>query len=118
MKKLNKTPLSLAIGTSLVAGVFTTAAHADSNPFAMTDLANGYMHMAEADYDKKKEGKCGEGKCGGKKKSAEGKCGGSAKAADKSAEGKCGEGKCGGSAKAADKSAEGKCGEGKCGGDK
>jgi uncharacterized low-complexity protein len=65
----------------------------------------------EAGMKAMKEGKCGEGKCGG------------AKAADEAKsmkEGKCGEGKCGG-AKAVDKAKamkEGKCGEGKCGGNK
>ena len=59
------------------------------------DLDAGYQLAG----DKHKEGKCGEGKCGGEKK-AEGACGG-----EKKAEGKCGEGKCGG-----EKKAEGSCG--------
>jgi len=100
-------PLSIALGAtfaaSLAASNVAIAAPAGDNPFAMTDLGNGYMQVAD---NHKKEGKCGEGKCGeGKKagaKDKEGKCG----------EGKCGEGKCG-----ADKKGkkEGKCGEGKCG---
>ncbi len=63
-------------------------ANADTSPFVMQNLSGGYMQLAE--------GKCGEGKCGGKSEK-EGKCG----------EGKCGEGK---------SKKEGKCGEGKCGG--
>ena len=79
---------------------FSPVSQAAENPFGMSDLAAEQVQLAD------KDGKCGEGKCGGDKKAkcGEGKCGG-----DK--EGKCGEGKCGG-----DK--EGKCGEGKCGGDK
>ena len=120
-KKSNLTPLAIAAGTALVTSLAsTTVANAAGNPFAMSELSSGYMVAEMA------EGKCGEGKCGGKMKSAtEGKCG----------EGKCGgemktttEGKCGG-AKATDEAAEaaageaktmkeGKCGEGKCGGNK
>ena len=89
-----KTPLALAIGTAFVASLaasnIANAAPNSSNPFAMSELSSGYMQVADA-----KEGKCGEGKCGGAKemeKNMEGKCGG-AKAPK---EGKCGEGKCGG----------------------
>ena len=61
-------------------------AQANSNPFAMQDLGQGYQvaqkHAKEAG-DKKKDGKCGEAKCGG----------------DKKKDGKCGEGKCGGDKK-------------------
>ncbi|HJU40053.1 MAG TPA: EF-hand domain-containing protein [Tahibacter sp.] len=54
---------------------------------------NGSISEAEfAAHKKAHEGKCGEGKCGGKTK--EGSCGADKK---KAAEGKCGEGKCGGS---------------------
>ena len=107
MKKIKKTPLSFAIGTSIVASFASTNVMATNNPFAMTELSSGYMNLAEAeaDGDKKMEGKCGEGKCGGKAKDTE-----------KKAEGKCGEGKCGGKAKDTEKKVEGKCGEGKCGG--
>ena len=94
--------LSLATGAALVLSLASgTVLAADSNPFGMTKLTEGYQVAM-------KEGKCG----GDKAKAAEGKCGGD-KA--KKAEGKCGEGKCGGD-KA--KKAEGKCGEGKCGGEK
>ena len=114
MTHKTKTPLALAIGTAFAASLATSsiayAAPSSSNPFTMSELSSGYMQVADA-----KEGKCGEGKCGGakEKKEMEGKCG----------EGKCGgakemqknmEGKCGG-AKAPK---EGKCGEGKCGGKK
>ncbi len=107
-------------GASLV-GV-TGIASASENPFGFAKMESGYTQVAM-------EGKCGEGKCGGKSKYSddkhehgegkshskkmegkcgEGKCGGKAKMT----EGKCGEGKCGGKSKAS----EGKCGEGKCGG--
>ena len=98
-------PLSIALGAAFVASLAgTSIANAADNPFSMTELSSGYM-VADS-----KEGKCGEGKCGGEKKAEEGKCRGEKKAE----EGKCGEGKCGGEKKAE----EGKCGEGKCGGEK
>lgn len=101
-------PLAFALGAAFATGLSSSGvANAADNPFAMTEIAGGYM-VAEA-----AEGKGGEGKCGAEKKAAkEGKCG----------EGKCGaekkaaaEGKCGAEKKAAK---EGKCGEGKCGGSK
>lgn len=117
--KKSITTLSIAAGTAFVAslavGNVANAAEG-ANPFAMNELSSGYMQLAE--------GKCGEGKCGGKKAKKEGSCGeGKAKK-----EGKCGEGKCGG-AKEMEKNMEGKCGgnkakkegkcgEGKCGGSK
>lgn len=97
--KRNKTALSLAVGSAFAASMLSLpAAQADNNPFAMQQLQSGYL-LAD-NHAKPKEGKCGEGKCGGKK---------DAKAKD----GKCGEGKCGGA-----KAKDGKCGEGKCGGAK
>lgn len=111
-KKQTLKPIAVVMGTAFAASMamsnVATAADAGANPFAMNELSSGYMQVAS-------EGKCGEGKCGGKKekKEMEGKCG----------EGKCGgnkemeknmEGKCGG--KKSEK--EGKCGEGKCGGKK
>jgi len=111
-KKTTINTLSIAAGTAFIASLaMTNVANAaeGANPFAMNELSGGYMQLAE--------GKCGEGKCGGKKAKSEGKCGegkcGEGKKAKK--EGKCGEGKCGEGKK--DKK-EGKCGEGKCGGKK
>jgi uncharacterized low-complexity protein len=124
MNNKTKTPLALAIGTAFAASLATTnianAAPSNSNPFAMSDMSSGYMHVADTT----------EGKCGGAKPAQEGKCG----AAKTKNEGKCGEGKCGaaktknegkcGGAKEMEKSMEGKCGgakpvqEGKCGGQK
>ena len=93
--------------------------NAVENPFGMSNLPADQMQMAG------KDGKCGEGKCGGSMKKKASKCGDSMK----KKEGKCGgsmekkEGKCGGSmekkeGKCGDsmKKKEGKCGEGKCGG--
>ena len=105
--KLTAKSVALAAGTSFVISLAASSAvMADSNPFSMTKLSGESMQVAA------KDGKCGEGKCGGSK----------AKSMDKKAEGKCGEGKCGGN-KA---KTEGKCGEGmkekmeegKCGGNK
>lgn len=97
MKKLNKTPLALTLGTTLLAGIASTVAHAE---FGVTELNHGYMQLAEADAAdmKKKEGSCGEAKCGANKKemssdmkTTEGKCGGQkAESEMKAPEGKCG----------------------------
>ena len=93
----------IALGTTILTGLAVTTAQAEKNltevdSFEMTELSTGYMQLAEADTSdeatmKKKEGACGEGKCGGDKK-----------AAPKTGEGKCGSDK--------------KTGEGKCGSDK
>lgn len=116
---IKKSPLVIAIGTTLFSGLATTSVQAEgiesseNNPFAMTELSSGYMFVAEADKDgqaakKMKDGACGEGLCGAGmmpkadlEKTSEGKCAGNktmpkAKKADmKDMEGKCGEGKCG-----------------------
>ena len=67
---INKTKLSIALGSALVASMaVTTVAQAAQNPFAMASLDKGYM-VAEADMakdGKMKDGKCGEGKCGAAK---------------------------------------------------
>jgi len=103
-----------AFVVTLAASNVVTAQEAGANPFAMNEMSGGYTQVA-------KEGKCGEGKCGGSmtKDTSEGKCGAGMK--KESSEGKCGEGKCGGSMNK--DSSEGKCGagmkkdssEGKCG---
>jgi len=102
MSNKNKlSPLAIALGTTFAISLSTSPIlNAADNPFAATQLSNGYM---VADHGGDGEGKCGEGKCGDKK-DAEGNCG------DK----KDGEGNCG-DKKDGDKKAEGKCGEGKCG---
>ncbi|TDY03926.1 HvfA family oxazolone/thioamide-modified RiPP metallophore [Thiohalophilus thiocyanatoxydans] len=107
MSHSNKTlkSVSWAVGATLAttlaaSNIASAATPASDNPFAMSELDNGYMLLAE----KGSEGKCGEGKCG------------EGKSADaKTQEGKCGEGKCGAQSEKKDKDAEGKCGEGKCG---
>jgi uncharacterized low-complexity protein len=107
-QKTSMKPLTFVLGAAFVTTLASASvANAAENPFVMTEIAGGYMVAAAA------EGKCGEGKCGGEKKST--------------AEGKCGEGKCGGEKKSTAEGesngekksdAEGKCGEGKCGGSK
>lgn len=109
-------PVALTLGAAFAGTLAGQAvADANANPFAMSELAGGYM-VADSQGA---EGRCGEGKCGGeaKPKDAEGQCGGTPKGA---AEGQCGgqpkaaEGQCGGQA-APKGEGEGKCGEGKCG---
>ena len=111
---------SLATGAALVLGAFGGTAMAEqANPFAMTELSQGYSVATAAD------GKCGTAKCGGMEKktdakAADGKCGGMEKKADaKAADGKCGGMEKTADGKAADvKAADGKAADGKCGGAK
>ncbi len=92
MKKLKNTPLAAAVGAALVSSFAATAANAEANPFAVTELSSGYMQLAEM--------KCGESMGMPKEKhTTEGACAG-AKAAPaaetaKKTDGACGEGKCG-----------------------
>jgi len=98
-KKSTTKPLALAISAAFVGSLaLSSASNAAENPFSMTNI-NDSTSITVA-----KEGKCGEGKCGKKKK-----------ADAKKKDGKCGEGKCGKKKKADTKKKEGKCGEGKCG---
>ncbi len=93
-----KTLLSVTLGVAFfIASALVTVVSAEANPFAPGDTTT-----FKADMEKKTEGKCGEGKCGGDEKKKEGKCGGD----EGKKEGKCGEGKCGGD----EKKKEGKCG--------
>ena len=94
MKQIKKTAIATTLGAVVIGSLASVSLQANANPFGAQSLESGYMQDA-------KEGKCGEGKCGGDKKAKK--------------EGKCGEGKCGGDKKA---KKEGKCGEGKCGGHK
>lgn len=115
---IKKSPLAVAVGTTLLSGLTMSTTQAEGvnvedNPFAITELSNGYMFVAQADKEKKgamkmKDGACGEGKCGTSmmskgalEKTSEGKCAGNkpmpkAKKMDmKGKEGKCGDGTCG-----------------------
>lgn len=101
--KNRKNTLSLAIGTTALVGSLTATVivAADTNPFAFNDLGNGYMVADKS----KKDGSCGESKCGDNKP---------AKKAKK--DGSCGESKCGDKkAEKVKKSKDGSCGESKCG---
>lgn len=96
MKKYHKSPLAIAMGASLLPFV-APMAHAESNPFAVSELQSGYLQTAEAapakpddSAAKMKDGACGEGKCGAAmtksapavdKKAIEGKCAGNKPAA-------------------------------------
>lgn len=122
---IKKSPLAMAIGTTLFSGLATVGVQAESmesseiNPFAMNKLSSGYMYVAKADKDNKvskkmQDGGCGEGKCGIKmmpkadlEKTSEGKCAGN-KAMPKAKEEK--EEK-----KEKIKDMQGQCGEGRCG---
>ncbi|MEE9337404.1 MAG: hypothetical protein V3U87_04930 [Methylococcaceae bacterium] len=115
MKKINKTPLIIAVGGTIASSLTSTAIQAETqlgieaNPFEVFELSAGYMQIAKSDSEKAgtkkmKDGSCGEGKCGtsmkgSEEKTAEGKCAGDKPmpSAKKGKEGKCGEGKCGSS---------------------
>jgi len=114
MKKFNKKPLTLAMGTTAVISGFAANVNAESNPFAMSELSSGYM-VAEV------SNKTSHGACGGNVADANGKRitndnkGSSKKTAPKTkkAEGSCGEGMCGGMMEGGKmkKGMEGMCGE-------
>ena len=102
MKKINKTPLAVAMGAAFISTFAATAANAEANPFGMTELSTGYMQVAEADVSKKTaEMACGASMGGmAKPKTPEGACAGSAKpstkvvpaeGAAKTTEGSCGD---------------------------
>ena len=75
MKKINKTPLAAVMGSAVVSAFSATAVQAENDPFAMTELSDGYMQVAESGNHsgytvkpwgkKANEASCGEGKCGG-----------------------------------------------------
>lgn len=94
----NKT-LSLSLGSVIAASIsLAPLVQAAENPFVMKQLPAS-TRLAEA-TDKMKDGKCGEGKCGGKVKPETP----AAKAQGKTKEGNCGakkmkEGGCSGSMK-------------------
>ena len=72
MKTSRKT-LSIAVSTALGASLaLSPVALADTNPFGVTELPDGYTQIAGGHG----EGGCGEGKCGEEKGESEGKCGG------------------------------------------
>ena len=100
MKKINKTPLTIAMGAAFISTFAATAAYAEANPFGMTELSTGYMQVAEADAAKKTpEMACGAAMGGmDKPKTPEGACAGSKKPAPAPAaevKGKATEGTCG-----------------------
>lgn len=108
--KTRKNSISIAIGATTLVGALAASpvVSADSNPFSFTDLGNGYM-VSDSGAKAKKEGSCGESKCGDDK----------AKKAKTKKEGSCGESKCGDDkAKKSKTKKEGSCGESKCGDDK
>ncbi|MBI1285197.1 MAG: hypothetical protein GC183_12810 [Thiobacillus sp.] len=81
-------PATFILALTTAAGI----AHASGNPFALSQLAQGYQVAAA---EKTQDGKCGEGKCGARKdaKVEDGKD--TATRTIKARDGKCGEGKCG-----------------------
>lgn len=126
-----KKSMTLSIAIAAAMSSTTMQASADSSPFSATSMEHGYqvaMHHGDKDKSKAKDGKCGEGMCGGAKDKKDGHDmnhdhnhdHGNHKGHDKAHDGSCGgsmkgnDGKCG--AKDSKKAKDGKCGEGKCGG--
>ena len=92
MKKINKSPLAVAMGAALISTFATATANAEANPFGMTELSTGYMQVAEA--AKTAEMACGASMNMAKPKTPEGACAGTTKAAgtaSKTTEGSCGD---------------------------
>ncbi len=69
-------PVAAVLGAALVGSLSSVSlTNAAENPFGASELPSGYMHLAEAATTAEpappagekaaKEGKCGEGKCGG-----------------------------------------------------
>ena len=79
-------PVAAAVGFAFLTSLaFSSTVVAEDNPFEIANLDSGYLMAGEHEGDDKgKEGKCGEGKCGGDK-GEEGSCG------EKGEEGSCGE---------------------------
>lgn len=73
--KSHRNATTKIIGTALVTSLTSGLAAAESNPFALKELAQGYQQVAETEKEKK-EMTCGEGKCGAQMmKNPEMKCG-------------------------------------------
>ncbi len=102
MKQFTRHSLATLISATVVSGF--SVAHAETNPFAFTELNSGYMQVATAETQSapvaapakttetpapaaKSAGHCPEGKCGEMMKPQA--------AAAKTTEAKCGESKCG-----------------------
>ncbi len=82
---MNHKTLSLTLGSAIAASItFAPVAQAAENPFAMKAISSSTL-VAETG-EKMKDGKCGEGKCSGKMKSASQ----ATKAKSKAKEGNCG----------------------------
>ncbi len=103
---MKKTTTTLTtVGAAIASTFAVSAVNAESNPFTMSELNNGYMQLAQSDkagemkcgskmkMEKKTEASCGEGKCGAMmdgdkmKKGLENACG----AMMKGKEGACGD---------------------------
>jgi len=78
MVMMKKNKLATLIGASVAASIAMAPLAASANPFGATDLSSGYENVSffgdkgaegkcGGDKKAKKEGKCGEGKCGDKK---------------------------------------------------
>lgn len=63
---MKKSTLTTLIGAAVASTTLGAAANAQENPFALKELASGYVQVAEMGNDGK-EMKCGAGKCGASK---------------------------------------------------
>jgi hypothetical protein len=95
MKKTDNKPLATVIGATFITSLSTAVVHAGENPFALKDLASGYMAEAGQEQAKpKKEAMCGAEVM---KQNPEMKCGASMmKMEDMPQQPKATEGKCAG----------------------
>lgn len=96
MNKKTLSPLAAALGTTFVVSLAASpVTQAATNPFAMHELSNGYMQVAEGNCGDKKDDMKTEDSSGGKmddQKKAEGNCGDKKEEMkeEKKAEGNCG----------------------------
>ena len=75
MQQIKKTAIATALGAVVIGSLASISVQANTSPFSVQSLDSGYMLIAEegkcgGDKAEKaaktmKEGKCGEGKCGG-----------------------------------------------------
>lgn len=83
--------MSIAIAAAMGSTAFNT--NADSSPFSAASMDQGYqvaMHHGDKDKTKSKEGKCGEGMCGGAKDKHDGHNMAHDHGQEKAHDGKCG----------------------------
>lgn len=89
MKKNTKYQIATTVGTAVLTGLAANV-NAESNPFAMTEMSAGYMHVAVDTHNK-----VSESGCGAASKASSNSHDNHGAGQVKKAEGSCGAGQCG-----------------------